>query len=374
MFVYLVYSAPSLMVRDYVLLSVAFGGLSMLIVRLPGGTRIAPAYPVLFAAIVNRGPLAAMAIIIPGILARTYVQRQGPLYAAYLFGQFSMSCFVAGSAYVLTGAQIGHTVLPVGLVSLVMAGLFFDFANVAFAQGRVVLQDGGNWFRRWWYGMFKERGLAMPLYHALGLTTALLHQDRGAVGLALACLPIVGLYLFFKLHAEYSEAKRLAEIDRLTQVHNYRYLAEWLQQEFPRVTEGARPLSVLWVDVDSLKKINDTYGHEAGNEALRYVAGVLKANTRQTDTIARYGGDEFVVVLPDLGSDEAQHVIDRVQGALTARSFVYGERELRVNLSIGAASFPGDAQTPQELLTASDRAMYQVKAVKRLKGMARTAE
>jgi diguanylate cyclase (GGDEF)-like protein len=237
----------------------------------------------------------------------------------------------------------------------------------------VVLQDGGNWVKRWGYALFRERGLAMPMYHALGLTTALLYQDRGALGLTLACLPVLGLHIFFRLHAEYSETKRLAETDRLTQVYNYRYLSEWLQQEFPRVTEGSQPLSVLWVDVDALKGINDTHGHEAGNEALRYVADVLKDNTRQSDTVARYGGDEFVVVLPDLGGDEAQRVIERVQSALGANPFVHNSHELQIGLSIGAASFPDDAQTPQELLTASDRAMYRIKQVKRIMGVARTA-
>jgi diguanylate cyclase (GGDEF)-like protein len=365
--------APSLIMSDFVMLSVAFGGLTMLIVRLPGGTRISAAYPVLFAALINRGAYASMAMTLPGIIVRIVHRRESPLYALYLFGQLSMSCFVATWAYVLTGAEIGGTMLPGGLASLLIAGLSFDIVNVGFAQGRVVLQDGGNWFKRWWYALFQERGLAMPIYHALGLTTALLYQDRGALGLALACLPLLGLHIFFRLHAQFSETKRLAETDRLTQVYNYRYLSEWLQQEFPRVTEGTRPLSVLWVDVDSLKGINDNHGHEAGNEALRYVADVLKANTRQTDTVARYGGDEFVVVLPDLGSDEAQRVVERVHGALGAEPFVYCGHRLQVGLSIGAASFPSDAQTPQELLTASDRAMYQIKQVKRVHGITRTA-
>jgi diguanylate cyclase (GGDEF)-like protein len=367
-------NTPRSNLRDFVLLSVAYGSLSMLVVRLPGGTRISAAYPVLFAAIVNNGALMGMAMIVPGIIARTYIMGETPLYAMYMFGQIAMSCYVAGQAYLLAGGQVGQTVLPLGLISLVVGGLGFDLANVGFAQGRVVLQHGGNWLKRWWYALFTERGLVMPMYHALALTTALLYQDRGALGLGLACLPLLGLHIFFRLHAEYSETKRLAETDRLTQVYNYRYLSQWLQSEFPRAVEGSRPISVLWVDVDSLKRINDTHGHEAGNDALRYIADVLKANTRQSDTVARYGGDEFVVVLPDLGADEAQRVIERVHEALLAIPLTYDGHQLEVGLSIGAATYPGDADTPQELLTASDRAMYQIKQVKRARGIARTAE
>lgn len=372
---FLALRAPTTAVfRDFVLLSVIYGAFSMLRVKLPGGTRISAAYPVLFAALINRGPLAGMAMILPGMVARAYVLGDSPLYIFYTFGQVCISCFVASKAYLLTGAQIGHTVLPVGLFSLLVAGLGFDVSNVGFAQGRVVLQYGGNWLKRWWYALFEERGVVMPVYHALGLTAALLYQDRGLLGLGLACLPVAGLHVFFRLQAEFSETKRLAETDRLTQVYNYRYLAQWLQQEFPPATEASRPQSVLWVDVDELKGINDTHGHGAGNEALRYVADVLKANTRQTDTVVRYGGDEFVVVLPDLGADEARRVVERVHGALDSDPFSYGGHELNLGLSIGTASYPGDAQTPQELLTASDRAMYQIKQVKRMSGATRLAE
>lgn len=350
--------------------AVLFAVMMQLVVRLPGGARISVGYPLIFTALVNMGIGATMVALLPGTLARVFVHRDRPLRAFYAFGQYCLCTAVAGNAYLLAGSEFGNTVLPRGALSLIAFAVCWDTLNIGFAQGRVTLQQGGNWFDRWCFGLFRERGAVMPIYHILGVVGALLYQDRGFYGLLLVAAALVGLYAFFRLHAEHAEAKLTSVTDRLTQVYNYRYLADWLQQGFPRATSGGRPLTILWVDVDDLKKINDTHGHEAGNVALKVIADLLRSSVRQSDIVVRYGGDEFVVLLPRTGSDEAERVVARIHESVARQGFMYDGRSFPVGLSIGAATYPNDADSPQELLTASDRAMYKEKHAK---GMARLA-
>jgi len=352
------------------LFAILFAVMIQLVVRLQGGARISVAYPLIFSSLVNLGIGPTMAALLPGTLARVFIHRDRPLRAFYAFGQYCLCTFVAGNAYLFAGSEFGRIVLPGGFLPLLAVSIAWDTLNVAFAQGRVTLQHGGNWYQRFRYGLIKERGAVMPIYHILGFTGALLYHDHGFSGLVLTSAALVGLHNFFRLHAEYVETKRTSVTDRLTQVYNYRYLADWLQQEFPRAVSGRQPLTFLWVDVDDLKGINDTHGHEAGNVALRVIADLLKSSVRQSDTVVRYGGDEFVVVLPRTGAVEAGLVVSRIQDAVSRQSFVFEGRPFPVNLSIGLACYPDDAETPQELLTASDRAMYQQK---QSKGMVRLA-
>jgi diguanylate cyclase (GGDEF)-like protein len=352
------------------LFAALFAVMNQLVVRLPGGARISVGYPLIFASLVSLGIGPTMIALLPGALARVFIHKDRPLRAFYAFGQYCVCTFIAGNAYVLTGGRFGYTPLPQGILSMLAAALCWDLFNIGFAQGRVTLQYGGNWLERWLFGLVKERGAVLIIYHTLSFSGALLYQDRGAFGLAVACAALFGMYNFFRLQAEVHETKRTSVTDRLTQVFNYRYLADWLQQEFPRATRGGEPLAILWVDVDGLKRINDSHGHEAGNVALKVVADILKASVRQTDTVVRYGGDEFVVVLPHTGGADAQTVADRIQEAVGRQGFMFEGRSFPVELSIGIARFPQDAETPQELLTASDRAMYQQKQTK---GIARLA-
>lgn len=343
------------------LFALFFGFGIQLNVTLPSGLRVSAAYPLLYASLVNLGIGPTMIMMLPGIMARVVTLGDSWLYTYYVYGQFCISAFAAGSAFLLGGTELGRIVLPGGIASLLLAGLVWDVVNLGLAQGRVVLQQGGNWLRGWWQALVVSRGPVGPIYHVLGFTAALLYQDRGVYGLILTSLALRGLHSFFRLHADFLNVRRVALTDRLTGVHNYRLLSEWMQREFPRVTAGRAPLSVLWVDVDNLKLVNDGLGHEAGNVLLKAVADLLRSKVRASDLVVRYGGDEFVVVLPGSGAEEAGQVVERILEALGHQHFIIEGSAVKLGLSIGQASYPADAETPQELLTAADRAMYQVK-------------
>jgi diguanylate cyclase (GGDEF)-like protein len=167
------------------------------------------------------------------------------------------------------------------------------------------------------------------------------------------------------LAAEVTEHKRadervrqLAVTDPLTGLANYRRLLDALDSEIKRYGRIGRSFAVLLLDLDGLKKINDAHGHLVGTRALCRLANTLRIHCREIDTAARYGGDEFVLVLPETDSEAAWRVAQRISERLRND----GE-EPPISVSAGAATFPRDGRTIDELLGAADRALYRGKAL-----------
>ncbi len=152
------------------------------------------------------------------------------------------------------------------------------------------------------------------------------------------------------------EIRQLALTDSLTGLANHRRLFDALDSEIKRCGRTARSFAVLSLDLDGLKKINDAHGHQVGSRALGRVANILRIHCRAIDTPARYGGDEFVVVLPETGCEAARQVAQRISDELRNE----GE-EPSISVSVGAAMYPQDGTTIDELLAAADRALYREK-------------
>jgi diguanylate cyclase (GGDEF)-like protein len=157
-------------------------------------------------------------------------------------------------------------------------------------------------------------------------------------------------------------AEALSVTDDLTQLYNSRYLSQVLRRETKRASRSGRPLSLLFVDLDGFKSINDTHGHLFGSRALVEAASVIRASARETDMVARFGGDEFALILPDTGSEGAAAVGDRVRDRIAAFSFLRSDGlNIRLTVSVGVATLPDVAATADGLIQAADEAMYWVK-------------
>jgi diguanylate cyclase (GGDEF)-like protein len=159
-----------------------------------------------------------------------------------------------------------------------------------------------------------------------------------------------------------ARAEELSVTDDLTSLYNSRYLSQVLRRETKRATRNRRPLSILFIDLDGFKSINDRHGHLCGSKALVEAADVIRSSARETDMIARYGGDEFAVLLPDTGSDGAVAVGERIRERVAAHGFLESDGlRIRLTASVGVATLPDVATTVEDLVRAADMAMYRVK-------------
>jgi diguanylate cyclase (GGDEF)-like protein len=163
--------------------------------------------------------------------------------------------------------------------------------------------------------------------------------------------------------ARVAEAERLSQTDDLTKLHNARYLRQYLVNELKRARRYGSQVTAFFLDLDDFKQVNDSHGHLVGSHVLMEMAGVILASVRDTDVVSRYGGDEFVVVLPETDLEMGLRVAERVRERIGDHAFTGGRGlRLRLTASFGVAAFPAHAQSPQQLVARADAAMYEAKA------------
>ncbi|MBL7171131.1 MAG: GGDEF domain-containing protein, partial [Candidatus Omnitrophica bacterium] len=157
--------------------------------------------------------------------------------------------------------------------------------------------------------------------------------------------------------------RRLSITDELTQLYNFRHFQNRFKNEFQRAKRYKHNLSILMCDIDYFKNYNDTNGHEAGNEILKKVAGIMTNSARDVDLIARYGGEEFVLVLIETDKDNAKLFAERLREKIEKETFPHQEKQPEGNLTItiGVAGFPEDAAASDELIERADEALYRGK-------------
>lgn len=157
--------------------------------------------------------------------------------------------------------------------------------------------------------------------------------------------------------------KNLILKDDLTNIYNRRYLEQRLVEEIARSNRIDGRFSVAMIDMDYFKNINDKFGHAAGDEVLQILVERINENLRSSDVICRYGGEEFVIILPDTTKDHAYRVIERLRESVTKNSVQLTEDKVKIDISLsgGISSFPEDGTTSKQLMIAADSAMYQAK-------------
>jgi diguanylate cyclase (GGDEF)-like protein len=160
--------------------------------------------------------------------------------------------------------------------------------------------------------------------------------------------------------------ENMALRDGLTGLYNRRFLDETLERDLSKLKRDNKAGAVLLLDVDHFKRFNDTHGHQAGDEALRRVGAALAASVRTSDVVCRYGGEEFLVFLPDCNLNEATAKAEAVRAAVTGTSMTMGDKVIpSVTISIGLSMFPAHATTRAQLIQAGDAALYRAKAAGR---------
>jgi diguanylate cyclase (GGDEF)-like protein/PAS domain S-box-containing protein len=149
--------------------------------------------------------------------------------------------------------------------------------------------------------------------------------------------------------------------DALTGLFNRRYLDEMLERELARALREGHPLTVMMLDIDHFKKLNDTFGHPAGDEVLKALGDMLRHNARTEDIPCRYGGEEFLLVLPNMSLSDARERAEQWRQKFESMQVIFGQFSMNATLSIGIATFPGHGRTRDQLVEAADQALYAAK-------------
>ena len=217
------------------------------------------------------------------------------------------------------------------------------------------------------YGRWLIRGVPLSLRDTLpdpsdaatpatAVLVATLYRISPAM-VAYAVPPVVVLHQL--LH--FRQVQLSARTDGKTGLLNYRYFAECAQRELRRARRQGAPLTLLVVDMDRLRDVNNTYGHQAGDVALAHVVAVLDGHTREEDLVCRFGGEEFLVLLPGVAQAPAAELADRLRAAVCAGTLSLGGDEVRVSVSIGVAALDADMQGLDALVALADERVYLAK-------------
>lgn len=164
-----------------------------------------------------------------------------------------------------------------------------------------------------------------------------------------------------ELEASNEQLKKLSKTDFLTDVYNRAALEEALQTEFRRTKRSGHRSTLLMLDIDHFKRVNDTYGHGAGDAVLKQLAAILKRNLRSTDIAGRYGGEEFAILLLDTTSEQALFFAERLRANVESALFEFENLSLSITLSIGLVEFQAQMQSHLEWISEADKALYESK-------------
>jgi diguanylate cyclase (GGDEF)-like protein len=160
----------------------------------------------------------------------------------------------------------------------------------------------------------------------------------------------------------FSSIKNIAIYDTLTGLHNRRYFEERLAVDAQKAFYGGTPLSLVMVDIDLFKKVNDTFGHTEGDQVLCQISSLLKSSVRKKDTVARYGGEEFILILPEAGLEESFVIAERIRRLVESTPLEVGGAQVNLTLSMGISNFPSHrAKSKEELVKMADQALYDAK-------------
>ncbi len=210
-------------------------------------------------------------------------------------------------------------------------------------------------------------GLILPLLfrgRRLGLVKLLFARDVIVSSAEESVLPIVqqGLSLIFDRTSEHLRTQRMAMVDGLTNLFNHRFFLTQLRTEFQRSLRYGGVMTLLMIDVDGFKNYNDTYGHQAGNRVLAWVASQIRRTVRDIDVVARYGGEEFALILPEVRAEQGLIVAEKIRKAISTGEIVTddGERLAPITISCGVTDSTG-CKGPEEMIDRADRALYWVK-------------
>ncbi len=301
------------------------------------------------------GVEACIVVIVTSHLV-DWVWNKYPWYIqGFNIASYIIVAFLTGLLYQFINPTLSLVSLE-GVLGIIASLAFFTLLNHLLVALVVWLAQGEN---------FSKSGLldVLPLMIdftllCMGAGTALI-WIMNPFAIPLAILPLYLIFPTLKVPA----LERKTEIDSKTGLFNSKFFSNALKQELERAHNFDRPLTVVLADLDLLRNVNNTYGHLAGDEVLIGVANILKNSLREFDVIARFGGEEFIILMPETDQDEAFQVIERIRSSIDQTKFSIQTRinPIKVTVSFGVAGRMGFSETPNEIIHNADSALYHSK-------------
>ncbi len=328
-----------------------------------GDAKLNIGYPVVYAALVKWGPAIAMWIVWPAYVIHWLQGKIEFDRMIFNIGQINLSVLMGYFVFVGLGGSYEAITLVDSFIPLLASTLVFDLSNTVLVSLSLSIKNREEFVQQFISIFWDYRRNSLPSYHSLAILGALLMVHEGVLALVLLVGTLLGIHSMFKLPLEVQKHRSAALRDGMTGVMNYRFFKQWCEGEGARLVGQSQPFSMLFVDIDQLKVLNDTYGHPAGDEAIRTVAKCLGSISRSEDHVIRYGGDEFLLVLPNTDLEGIKRVSERwVECLENAEVLSSSSESLDFATSSGIGAFPDHAENIEELFANVDKAAYRAKS------------
>jgi len=263
--------------------------------------------------------------------------------AKLMFETWVMIVFITWVVW-FTG-QINSPLLNLYLLPIIASALIFGKLPTAIQVGAIIV--------------------CLMYFSYVPRSNTLLAPSFWAGLLAISSPMILVAYITTMLAADIRYAmekiKQVSDTDELTDIYNMRAFSSILQRAFKQAVRYGHALSVVMIDSDNLKQINDTHGHESGNRLLQHLVRCIREQLRGSDVMARFGGDEFIVLLPETNSKGAVEMAERIRRAVEISRFDIRTGDTNITVSLGVASYPVDGGNLDSILEKADKAMYRAK-------------
>lgn len=332
-----------------------------LAVVLPSNVQVHPGFPLLISALFCHGISAAILVIVPSFLLHFYTKKHGLCNCLFNAGQFTLSVYAAESAGLWAGWKQGTPATNLDLVPIVFMILAYDTVNVLLVCVSRAIENNEAVLESFVKLFYIERRAVLAQRTFLAVVAMLLSSHMGNIAFIVVFIGVLSLRLQNRFQKELVIKTEEARTDPLTQVHNLRFLETWVETEFKSLVESKSRCSFIFLDVDGLKAVNDSYGHNVGDSLLIHVAKIITANTRSRDRVTRYGGDEFIVLCPDTNLAQAESIARHILEAANKTPFIHSDAKIEFGISIGVASWPEHGETSTDIIRMADKAMYLAK-------------
>ncbi|HHY45415.1 MAG TPA: GGDEF domain-containing protein [Firmicutes bacterium] len=330
-------------------------------VTFPDINSIVLADPVIYAALWAFGPRLAIICQVAAIITHLLTQKKAILNTFFNASQFSLSIMVSSVwVHVAKNTPLGHNpYFQIVLVNLLI--LTFELMNNTFVSIAVALDQEQRWREVFPRLFFISRRKTFLLSYLINTAGVLLASYMGLAGISFVFAAVFVLWLQLRFEQELAVKSLEANTDALTGLLNARYLESWLENDFAKLSAGENTCSIIFIDVDGLKGVNDQMGHDVGDLLLQHLAKVLKSVVRSCDSVIRYGGDEFIVICAKTDLEQAKGIADRILTALRETPLVKDGTTVSFGISVGLASFPKHSTLGRDLVRLADKAMYLAK-------------